>query len=255
MLMSRRLRPQAAFWASWNTGWIDSGLAKAAYLLAMYEISQVSQLTIAQRTGRSYHCAHSTPCNRTLAPTRPCCPSTSGAACVVALTDTASWPTYSLLDKILESLSLASLDSADPRVSRFAEGEIPRISRQGIVRPVSDYAGLTLASEQDTSRMPFWGEHASLVALASSQAIADPPDPAFCPAAASPRWTSATSAENPSEIEKDETRRLVWASSTLASGFSLFEHNLSRRPIRLYIAQPENYQLVSVLPVSVGHSR
>lgn len=118
-LLGLKLNEQAhaCFWSSWNSGWIDADLAKAAYLMAMYEIS--------------------------------CHPIHSDARSVQAMT---------LLDNVLRTLQLCSLDADNPRVSTYAPGEVPCIPEGSAKVPCTVYPEKVLDAEMNTTNCPFWGE-------------------------------------------------------------------------------------------------
>lgn len=51
--------------------------------------------------------------------------------------------------------------------------------------------------------------------------------------AACPRWSNPHDPSSVQEIEKDETRRLVWSSSALAASFSMYRYSVGLDPVEL----------------------
>lgn len=73
-----------------------------------------------------------------------------------------SWLTRSsaccrLLDNVLRTLQLCSLDADDPRSSRFAPGEVPCIPASAAKVPCTTYPEKVLDAEMNTTNSPFWG--------------------------------------------------------------------------------------------------
>ncbi|KAL7409341.1 hypothetical protein BDY24DRAFT_403485 [Mrakia frigida] len=181
-LLGLQFKEQAltAFWNSWNSGWIDAGLAKAAFLMALYEAS-----------------AHP------------------------LQSDQRSASAMLLLDNVLRTLALPALDVNDPNANMFPKGQIPEITSALMgsgVAPLVAYSSLGLHSEQSTTNCPFW--------------------------TACPRWSNPHDPTSVQEIEKDESRRLVWSASALAASFSMFRFSVGLDPVDLYVGNPENFALL-----------
>ena len=106
----------------------------------------------------------------------------------------------------MRTLALPALDVSDPSCNMYPAETVPHVKASN-VSPMIAYSSLGLHSEQSTSNCPFW--------------------------AACPRWSNPNDPSSVVEIEKDETRRLVWASSALAASFSIYRYATGVEPVDL----------------------
>lgn len=133
----------------------------------------------------------------------------------------------------MRTLALPALDVSEPTVNMYPKNEVPDI-RKTNAAPMIGYSSLGLHSEQSSTNCPFWGTTISVeVPSCLLHVLID-----RCPCvhgslAACPRWSNPNDPSSVLEIEKDETRRLVWASSALAASFSMYRYNIGIEPVEL----------------------
>lgn len=117
----------------------------------------------------------------------------------------------------MRTLALPALDVSEPTANMYPRNEVPDVAAVHVA-PMIAYSSLGLHAEQSTSNCPFW--------------------------AACPRWSNPNEPSSVGEIEKDETRRLAWAASSLAASFSMYRHSIGLEYVDLYIGNPENFALL-----------
>lgn len=189
---------QSALEASFNAQWIEPTLAQAAW------VSRPSRITD----------RHSYPSGYQL----------------LALFETCAHPYHSaerssssmvMLDSIIRSLALTTIDANDPDASVFSHRAVPvvpvatpsRVSRQ----EGCSCRSLTLGQVSRSSH-----EHTPLWAAT---------------AAWNPDWSYA-------EIRKEESRRLCWSSLQLAAGHTSHAAAFSAAPLDYFCIQPANVSLM-----------
>ena len=191
---------QSALEASFNARWIEPTLAQAAW---------VSALCI---TRRATHPLLTHPC--------------PGDSQLLAMFEMCAHPYHSsersssslvMLDSIIRSLALTSIDANEPSASVFSPRAVPVVPVPALAR-VSRQEGcscrtLTLGHVSRSSH-----EHTPLWAAT---------------AAWHPDWTYA-------EIRKEESRRLCWSTLQLAAGHTAHAAAFSTPPLDFFCIQPGN---------------
>ncbi|KAF5344976.1 hypothetical protein D9757_013784 [Collybiopsis confluens] len=203
-----REEAQSALEASFNAGSIDETLAQAAWLLALFEV-----------------CAH---------------PEHSTSRSVSAIV---------MLDSVIRCLALTVVDADDPYTSVFASGQVPKVTSPSSTSPSrwSSSAAHTnsyfshVDHDYHAQTSPV-GSSGSCNCLALTLGENWPSSTEHTPLwGTTPRWDSSWSE---ADIRKESSRRLVWASISLAAGHvSYASANESHIP-GLFIADPGNFALL-----------
>ncbi|KAI0070393.1 hypothetical protein K474DRAFT_816565 [Panus rudis PR-1116 ss-1] len=176
------------------------------------------------------------------------------AAWVIAFFEISAHPRHStdrvrsalsMLDSLIRSMSLMSLDQDDPRVTRFETRSVPVVST-----PTSHTQSLPVNWDNHSHPHP----HPQL-------GVGIPPPTSSCNCSSytlvshapnareiTPMWltTPAWADEhNEGEVRREECRRIVWSSMMLTAGHTMYISACSGfTPIDLYIHDPSNYAVL-----------
>jgi hypothetical protein len=149
------------------------------------------------------------------------------AALMLALFESSAHPQYSptragsalsYLDNIIRRLQLMTIDSNDPDVSSFKPHHVPSVktrSPSGLKDPSQKCSCIP-----NTNLPP---NHFS-----SSWSYAPPWDPSW----------------SPTEVYKEECRRLCWSALTLIAGYTSQSAAFDKEPTQFYLTDPGNYALL-----------
>ncbi|KAG8747602.1 hypothetical protein FRC10_000144 [Ceratobasidium sp. 414] len=171
-------------------------------------------------------------------------PTLAQAAWLLALFEVSAHPEHSttrsrsaliFLDNIIRLLGLTVLDVMDPGVKVFSPDQVPRL-------PLSPKKGDGLTpsvqyplTAHSSSTVPATCScHALSIACTATHAQMTPfwiSSPGW-----DPSWTEA-------EIRREESRRLVWSSLTLAAGFTAHDAAFAKDPAELHLVHASNYAL------------
>ncbi|KAG9101984.1 hypothetical protein FRC07_010264, partial [Ceratobasidium sp. 392] len=192
--MELRNYAQSALEASLNSQRLDSTLAQAAWLLALFEVSA--------------HPEHTTVRSRSA---------------------------LIFLDNIIRLLGLTVLDVMDPDVRVFSPDQVPRLplSPKNSVgmNPSAQYP---LTAHTGPTVPATCACHALSIACTTTHAQLTPfwiSSPGW-----DPNWTEA-------EIRREESRRLVWSSLTLAAGFTAHDAAFAKDSAELHLVHASNFAL------------
>ncbi|KAL1939262.1 hypothetical protein VTO73DRAFT_10065 [Trametes versicolor] len=188
----------SAFHASLSSGWIDVGLAHAAYILVAFELQAHPQATRPQRTQQAMY----------------------------------------MLDSIIRYLGLTTLDVTDPRATIFLPNVVPRVPSDPLLIAAPPTASapkkiamaiMPFADEDDNVPCPMPVPE-QIVASNGYPACGRCGCPSYslgnhCPSvrmlapqfAHMPMWPAGEGALGEGELRKEENRRLVWASVVLVT--------------------------------------
>lgn len=122
-----------------------------------------------------------------------------------------------LMDAIIQTFQLLSMDVHDPRTSIFVEGVVP--SPDALVT-VTASSPPSLRPPDVDSDIPETGDASAIRRWAPSP---------YWPV----EWSFAT-------IAQDECRRMCWTASTLAASCLTWQHTIGEAPAKLYLGAPEN---------------
>ncbi|OJT03164.1 hypothetical protein TRAPUB_6271 [Trametes pubescens] len=219
----------SAFHASLNSGWIDVGLAHAAYILVAFELQAHPEATRPQRTQEAMH----------------------------------------MLNSIIRYLALTTLDVANPRVTIFLPNTVPRVSSNLHLIAAPPIASapkkiamvIMLFADKDENipcPMPVPEQGAAADGYPRCGRCGCPSFSLgnHCPSvrmialqfAHMPMWPAAEGALGEGEVLKEESRRLVWASvvlvTTLGSAKVMAMAGTGWDLQPLWIQDPSNYALL-----------
>jgi hypothetical protein len=127
-----------------------------------------------------------------------------------------------ILDSLVHSMSLSSLDAHDPQATTFSPGTPPIVSPQQHRHSISDFPTASECQCAEHSLGRVWPMARSITPLWLS----------------TPAWIEeATEAE----LRKDQCRRLVWSSVMLIAGYTSYcEANQLSAELDLYLLDSSN---------------
>ncbi|PPQ77466.1 hypothetical protein CVT25_011336 [Psilocybe cyanescens] len=167
------------------------------------------------------------------------------AAWLLALFEVCAHPRHSsqrstssmvMLDSIIRSLSLTSMDAGDPNASMFSPGMVPAV----LGSPKSQIAWLP----EHFPKVAHPGAGESVGCSCQSFTLEE-----HWPSAAehAPLWSSTPAWDDTwteAEIRKESCRRLCWSSMMLAAGHISYTTSHRSQGLDLFISDPANYALL-----------
>ncbi|OBZ71229.1 hypothetical protein A0H81_08387 [Grifola frondosa] len=203
--LTLREQAQGALEASLNAGWIDRGLVQASWIICHFIMQLIAFFEI------SAHPLHCTDRVRS---------------------------SMAMLDSLIRSLSLTTLDAHDPRVSIFPARLVPTVPAYSHSEGVSEDHPVSHRHHQSDPRLGAQECSCSSYTLGKTW-----PHVSRC----APLWSSTPAwIDGPeSELRKEECRRLVWSALMLTASHSSYTAASSDIAIQqLFIMDPANYALL-----------
>ncbi|KAG9102780.1 hypothetical protein FRC06_001144 [Ceratobasidium sp. 370] len=170
-------------------------------------------------------------------------PTLAQAAWLLALFEVSAHPEHSttrsrsaliFLDNIIRLLGLTVLDVMDPSVKVFSPDQVPRLPLSPKNDSLIPSVQYPLTAHSASTVPATCACHALSIACTTTHAQMTPfwiSSPGW-----DPTWTEA-------EIRREESRRLVWSSLTLAAGFTAHDAAFARDPAELHLVHASNYAL------------
>ncbi|KAG9101620.1 hypothetical protein FS749_005158 [Ceratobasidium sp. UAMH 11750] len=171
-------------------------------------------------------------------------PTLAQAAWLLALFEVSAHPEHStarsrsalvFLDNIIRLLGLTVLDVMDPAVKVFSPDQVPRLplspKKSDNLTPSAPYP---LTAHSGPTIPTTCACHTLSIVCTTTHAQMTPfwvSSPGW-----DPSWTEA-------EIRREESRRLVWSSLTLAAGFTAHDAAFAKDPADLHLVHASNYAL------------
>ncbi|KAJ6621869.1 hypothetical protein B0H10DRAFT_2016158 [Mycena sp. CBHHK59/15] len=149
-----------------------------------------------------------------------------------------SYSSMIMLDSIIRSLSLTTVDLDNPHTSTFSPGRVPAVRPS----PGTLHNRCPTISYQNSPSLPLSnperGCSCNSMTLGQQWAPAFEHTPLW---AQTPAWSASWSE---SEIRKESCRRLCWSSMILAAGHSAYSSVSQGHNLDLFISDPSNYALL-----------
>ncbi|KAI6114414.1 hypothetical protein F5141DRAFT_1062823 [Pisolithus sp. B1] len=149
-----------------------------------------------------------------------------------------------MLDTIIRTLSLATLDKENPAAVRFKRNTVPVVLGPRHTSPPSSssswYSGDECVDTVDRMSQSYPIRDCACASLSLGQCW--PASHEHSPfLVASAGWDDAWT---PGEVRKETCRRLYWSSMMLSAGFLSYMHSAGLKPPDLFVGEPANIALL-----------